>query len=29
VVRAAFVGELTADALAEQLDRALGFAWSP
>jgi cytochrome c biogenesis protein CcmG, thiol:disulfide interchange protein DsbE len=29
VVRAAFVGELTADALAEQLDRALGLAWSP
>jgi cytochrome c biogenesis protein CcmG, thiol:disulfide interchange protein DsbE len=29
VVRAAFVGELTADALAEQLDRALGLAWAP
>ncbi len=29
VVRAAFVGELTADALAEQLASALGLAWSP
>jgi cytochrome c biogenesis protein CcmG, thiol:disulfide interchange protein DsbE len=29
VVRAAFVGELTADALAELLDGALGLAWSP
>jgi len=29
VVRAAFVGELTATALAEQLAAALGIAWSP
>jgi len=29
VVRAAFVGELTADALAAQLEAALGIGWSP
>jgi len=29
VVRSAFVGELTAPALAEQLAAALGIAWSP
>ena len=29
VVRAAFVGELTAPALAEQLAAALGITWSP
>jgi cytochrome c biogenesis protein CcmG, thiol:disulfide interchange protein DsbE len=29
VVQAAFVGELTADALAAHLERALGLAWAP